>query len=235
MTESLVTYELDGKTAILRIDDGKANAISHELARQLHDGLTKAEADASAVAIVGREGRFSAGFDLKTMKSGPDEARDLLRVGAELALRIFTVPAPVVIGATGHALAMGAILLLAADVRIGAEGDYKLGLNEVAIGMPVPEFAIDLARESLSREHLNRAMNLAHIYDPATAIEAGFLDEIVPLEAVVPTAVQRAGELGEALRLGAFKTTRENLRGATAEQFKSSLESDLETFTVEGV
>ena len=90
------------------------------------------------MAIIGRPGKFSAGFDLSVMTAGPDQARDLLRAGADLALRIYTFPIPVVLGATGHALAMGAILLMAADVRIGADGPFKVGLPEVEIGMPLP-------------------------------------------------------------------------------------------------
>lgn len=237
MTDSsLVTYELDGHVAVLRIDDGKANAISHALADQLQDALSQAEANGvSAVAIVGRDGRFSAGFDLKTMQAGPDEARDLLRVGAELALRLFMFPTPVVLGVTGHALAMGAILLMAGDVRIGADGPFKIGLNEVSIGMPVPLFAIDLAQESLARQHLNAAMNLAQIYDPAGAVRAGFLDEVVAGESVVPTAIERAQLLGDGLRRGAFKLTRENVRLDAADRLRRHLITDLETFTVEGI
>ncbi len=234
MTDSLVTLELDGSVGIIRIDDGKANAISHELGKQLHDALTEAEdKDVDALTIVGREWKFSAGFDLETMKSGPDEARDLLRVGAELAVRIYGFPAPVVLGVTGHALAMGAILLMAADVRIGADGNFKIGLPEVAIGMPMPLFAVDLAEATLARNHLNRAISLAHIYDPAGAVEAGYLDEVVLAESVVPTAVERAHHLADNLRKSAFRETRTNLRGSTITKFESSLERDLETFTVE--
>jgi enoyl-CoA hydratase len=236
MTDSLVTLELDGSVGIIRIDDGKANAISHDLGRQFHDALTEAEQqEVSALAIVGREWKFSAGFDLATMKSSQEAARDLLRVGAELASRIYAFPAPVVLGVTGHALAMGAIIVMAADVRIGADGDFKIGMPEVAIGMPLPLFAVDLAEATLARHHLNRAVSLAHIYDPAGALEAGYIDEVVLAESVVPTAIERAHHLGDNLRRGAFRETRKNLRGETLKKFAASLARDLETFTVEDI
>src|SRR5262245_16538636 len=128
----LVRYSLDDQVAVLHVDDGKANALSHQMLGAINAQLDQAQANgARAVVIVGRPGRFCAGFDLETMRAGPGEARDLLRVGAELALRLYLFPAPVVLAVTGHALAMGAILLMASDVRVGASGDFKIGLNEV--------------------------------------------------------------------------------------------------------
>ncbi|WP_208026837.1 crotonase/enoyl-CoA hydratase family protein [Rhabdothermincola sediminis] len=233
-TEGAVTYRLDGSVAVIRIDDGKANAISHAIAAELDRGLTQAETDtAGAVVIAGRPGRFSAGFDLTVMRSGIDEARDLLRVGAELALRIYTFPAPVVLGVTGHALAMGAILLLAADTRIGAAGEFKIGLNEVAIGMPVPRFATELARDRLSPRHLTAAVNHARIYDPTTAVDAGYLDEVVSPDDVEQAALDHAGTLATTLNPAGFRRTREHLRGERAERVRAGLAADIAAFVVE--
>ena len=112
MTDAPVTYALDGNVAVIHFDDGKANVFTHAALDELQSLLTRAEADeAKAVVIIGRPGKFSAGFDLSVMTAGPDQARDLLRAGAELALRIYTFPMPVLLGVTGHALAMGAIVL----------------------------------------------------------------------------------------------------------------------------
>jgi enoyl-CoA hydratase len=221
--------------AVLHIDDGKANALSHRMLGAINGQLDRAEADgARAVVIVGRPGRFCAGFDLETMRAGPDEARDLLRVGAELASRVFLFPAPVVLAVTGHALAMGAILLMASDVRVGASGDFKIGLNEVRIGMPVPRFATELADDRLSRRHLDHAVNLATIYDPPGAVEAGFLDLIVEPDGVEREAVQRAAELAPALFAEPFAMTRQNRRAATAARMSAGLSADVEMFSVAG-
>jgi enoyl-CoA hydratase len=232
MTDS-VRYALEGDVAVLTFDDGKANAIGHEAAAALHDGLTRARGEAGAVAIVGRPGRFSAGFDLSVMTSGTDNARDLLRVGAELAFEIYQSPVPVVLGVTGHALAMGAILLLAADTRIGAEGEFKLGLNEVAIGMPVPRFAVELARDRLTPPAFVPAVSHAQVFDPAGAVAAGYLDRVVPAEQVPGAAVEHATYLAAHLRRGAFEATRANSRGAVAAQLRDGLAADLTEFVVE--
>ena len=175
--DALVGYSFADGVAVLRMDDGKANAISHEMANALEQRLDQALGDgAGAIVISGRPGRFCAGFDLPTMQAGVDEARELLRVGADLALHLYTFSTPVVLAVTGHALAMGAILLMASDLRIGAAGSFKIGLNEVRIGMPVPRFATELADDRLSRRHVDAAVNLATIYDPTGAADAGFLD-----------------------------------------------------------
>lgn len=231
-TAPIVRYQLDGDVAVIRIDDGKANALSHAVIDALDAALQQANAEAKAVVLVGREGKFSAGFDLKTMTAGPEQAVGLLKAGIELAHSVFLNPIPVVIAATGHGLAMGAILLMAADLRIGAEGPYKIGMNEVRIGMPVPRSALAFAENRLARTELVEAIQLATVYDPAGAVAAGYLDRVVPLAEVEATAVAAAHELAEALHPTAFRLTREYLRQATADQILAGLELDAGTFVV---
>jgi enoyl-CoA hydratase/carnithine racemase len=233
MTETAVTYELQDRVAVVTIDDGKANAISHQVASDVHDALQRARDEAGAVVLTGRPGRFSAGFDLATMTSSTEAARNLLAAGAELGLEIFGYPKPVVIACTGHALAMGAILLFCSDVRIGAEGSFKIGLNEVAIGMPVPRFAVDLGRDRLTHAAFTRAINHATVFDPEGAVAAGFLDRVVPGDDVVAAAVADAAELAERLHPGGFATTRVNCRGELIAKIRHELAADVATFTVD--
>lgn len=231
---STVTTTIDGEVAVIRIDDGKANALGHETLDAIGAALDRAEAEAQAAVLVGREGRFSAGFDLKTMTAGPDSSLPLLTKGAELSFRLLTFPQPVVIACTGHALAMGAILLMSADVRFGADGPFKIGMNEVAIGMPIPKFAMELARDRLAPTHFVRAIQLATIYDPAGAAAAGYLDEVVPAgESVEAAAVAHARELATGLRSGAFRLTRHIMRESLEATLRDGLAWDLTTFTVE--
>ena len=232
MTDNSVTYELNDRVALITIDDGKANAISHPIAAGIHDALEKAKTEAGAVVLAGRPGRFSAGFDLSVMTSSPEAARNLLKAGADIAIEIHEFPMPVVIASTGHALAMGAILLMSADVRIGAEGNYKIGLNEVAIGMPVPKFAVELARTSLSNAAFTAAVNHATVYDPAGAVVAGYLDQVVADDAVLTTALAHAADLAERLDSDAFALTRTNCRGASLDLIRSGLAADIATFVV---
>jgi enoyl-CoA hydratase len=227
-----VTHDVVGDVAVIRVDDGKANAYTHALVEALHRALDDAERDAGAVALLGRPGRFSAGFDLATMRSGVDEARMLLQAGGDLCLRLYRFPLPVVLGCTGHALALGAILLLAGDVRVGAAGDFKLGMNEVAIGMPVPRFAVRLADDRLSNRHRTAAVNLAAVLGPDDARDAGYLDVVVPPDEVEAATVARAGELAEGLQPDAFRATRAYLRSDRADLVAAGLAADVRTFAV---
>ena len=233
MTDSPVSYELRDQVALITLDDGKANAVSHEVAAGLHDALERAEKEAAAVVLTGRPGRFSAGFDLATMTSSNDNARELLRVGAEVAIQINGLAKPVVVACTGHALAMGAILLMAADVRIGAEGSFKIGLNEVAIGIAMPKFVVELGRGCLATTELSAALSLATLYDPEGAVRAGFLDSVVPADELVDTAIATATELAGRLHAGAFTATRQSLRGEQIERAQHALVADVANFTVD--
>jgi enoyl-CoA hydratase len=227
-----VTCEIDDGVAVIRFDDGKANVLTPDSVGALNGALDQAESDAAAVALIGRPGRFSAGFDLSIMQSDPSGVRDLLGAGAELAVRLFGLPIPVVLGVTGHALAMGALLLLSADVRIGTEGEFKIGLNEVAIGMPVPRFGVELARARLTSREFTRSVSLATIYDPDGAVDAGYLDEVARSDDVAGVAVHQAKELAGRLNAPAFRATRENDRAERIDAIRTGLAADLSAFAV---
>ena len=229
MTEP-VTWAVDDGVLVVRLDDGKVNAVTHELIELVGAALDEAQANAHAVVLAGRDGKFSAGFDLSVMTSSAEAARSLVGDGARLAMRIYSHPQPTVAAVTGHALAMGVLLALACDVRICAAGPHKIGLNEVAIGMGLPVFAIELARDRLSKRHLTRATELAEIYDPDTAVDAGYVDRVVAADECIATAHAEAARLA-AYRAGAVATTKRNLRHAVVEHVLTTLDDDLATIT----
>lgn len=230
---STVTYELVGPVALVSIDDGKANALGHDVLAGVEAALDRADADrAGALVIKGREGKFSAGFDLSVMTAGVEQARELLARGARLGLSLFESDRPVVLAVTGHALAMGGILLCCADIRIGAEGPFKIGLNEVRIGMPVPSFGVELCRDRLSPPFFTQAIQLGHIHTPTEALAAGFLDEVVAPDAVGSRAMEIATGLAEVIHHGPFKVTRRNIRGELLDRLRTGLERDMELFNV---
>jgi enoyl-CoA hydratase len=102
-------------------------------------------------------------------------------------------------------------LLLSADYRIGVQGNYKIGLNEVAIGMTLPYFGIALAKARLASTHVNKAVALAQIYDANGAVEAGYLDEAVAEEDLLPRAIEQAEQLS-ALNMNAHKHSKARVR-----------------------
>ena len=215
MTIQYMDGPTDAGIAVITMDDGKANALGHDLLGALLDALDEVDASgADAVVIVGRPGRFSAGFDLSVMKAGGTGPKEMLAA------------------CTGHAIAAGAIILMSSDLRVGTAGEFKIGMPELTIGMPLPFFATELMRDRLSKRHLARA-TLGQMYDPETAIDVGFLDEVVNAEDLVDTAVAHARVAGGVGR-GAMKRTRTTTRGAIAEAVRSGLAEDLSHFVVEG-
>lgn len=224
-----VTYETSGDVAIIRLDDGKANALSPSLLAALNTALDQAEEAELAVLLTGRPGRFCAGFDLAVMREGgPGAARAMVTSGAELALRIARFPAPVVIASTGHALAMGAVLLMAADSRIGAEGEFKIGFNEVAIGMTTPIFLVEFARGRMPNTEFIGATVQAKIYTPEGAVSAGFYDQTATSEQLADRALAEAERLAKLPRR-AYVGTRAIVRGAAIELIEKTLAADLAT------
>lgn len=220
------TYRMEGKTAVVEMNDGKANALSEAMIDAVLAGLTRAEKEASALVLAGREGRFCAGFDLRVMMSGPEQAKALLGRGAELLLLLYGAQVPLVIACTGHALAGGALVVLTGDLRIAAAGAFRIGLNEVSIGMPVPLLAMELARDRLTPTALTKATLLAQVHNPDEALAAGYVDEVVPPDQVLPRALAEAERLG-ALGSMPFRATKQRLRGRTIEFIRASQQADV--------
>ena len=131
--KALVDYELDAGFAVIRVDDGKVDAMSNTLMGEIDEALDRAEADGAVGVLTGRDGVFSAGFDLSVFEQGHEPTMAMLRAGAALNRRILSFPTPVVIACNGHGIAMGSFLLMCADYRIGVDGPYKIGMNEDAI------------------------------------------------------------------------------------------------------
>ena len=222
-----VSYEIQDKVAVVTHDDGKANVYSLEVLEQLTAALDKSETDdgVSALLLVGRDGRFSAGFDLAAMTSSEESMRTLVAAGGRFVARLLLHPMPVVIACTGHALAAGALVLLAGDRRIGAGGEFKIGLNEVAIGMPLPVWAVELARYRMPAGEFDRIV-LGETGNPDDAVHAGFLDSVVPGGSVVDTALGEATRLAE-LRRGAVSGTKSRARAVVAQRMLDRMDEDL--------
>jgi enoyl-CoA hydratase len=222
-----VAVEEGENAVIITMDDGKANALSFAMFDGLNAALDTAAQAGKCVVIAGRPGRFSAGFDLSVMAAGGEPMHRLLRTGAELSVRLLSFETPVILAVSGHALAMGALLCLSADYRVGIDGDFKLGLNEVAIGMTLPWFGIELAQSRLEETHLSRSVGLAHIYDPQGAAEAGYLDEVVKADALLPR-VEELIQRFAALNMEAHRGTKLRLREGFLKRLKGALDRDFD-------
>ena len=223
----VVNYTSEENHAIITIANGKANAISHEVIEGLNAGLDKAEQENKIVILTGQPGIFSAGFDLKVMTKSPESAKELVTKGSRLSLRMLSFPKPIIVACSGHAIAKGGFLLLSADYRIGVEGDFKIGLNEVMIGMTMHHAGIAIAKARLAPIYLDRSVNNSEIYNPKDAIKAGFLDVIVPEEHLLPTAVKVAKMFSQ-LNEKAHATTKVKVRKPHLEAIAKAIDLDLQ-------
>ncbi len=221
----IVNYQLQDRIATITMDDGKANALAPGMSEELNAALDQAEEDAAIVVLTGRTGRFSAGFDLSVMQEGVEATNNMVKRGALLAERLLSYPTPVIIACNGHALAMGALLLISVDHRIGVEGNFKIGLNEVAIGMTMPWFGIEIARARLSTMFFGQSVINAQIYDPGGAVTAGYLDQVVPEDNLMSSALQTAEAFAN-LDLRAHYATKMRVRADSLAAIRAAIEKE---------
>lgn len=197
-----MNYSLENNVATLSFDDGKANVVGIRFLDDITAGLDQAESEgAVAVILRGREGMFSAGFDLEEFKKGPEAGLLMARRGFELLLRLYSFPLPLVAACTGHSIAMGAFITMACDYRVGTSGAFKFRLPETAIGMDLPPVLLSLTVARISKRHLERVALLSETYNPDQAVDAGFLDEAVEpgeLEARCTEIAQQLAQLPQA-------------------------------------
>ena len=231
MSEGLRIERRDA-VAVLHVDDGKVNALSFELIAAITAAVEAADGDdaVGAVVIHGREGRFSAGFDLGVMLAG--DMADTVRLvadGGDLVRTLYGCGVPVVAACTGHALAAGALMLLGCDVRIGADVPAKIGLNEVAIKMVLPGWALTIAEARLSKRHLQRAIVNARVTGPQDAVDVGFLDEVAAADALLDTAVARAADLAATLDPPPYRETGRKFRGPVLDTMATQIAADRAT------
>jgi enoyl-CoA hydratase len=222
---ALVSCDITEGIATVRLDDGKVNALSPEMLGEIGAALDEAAAGAGVVVLTGREGIFSAGFSLPVLQSGGLDAAAMLRGGFSLAERLLSFPLPVIVACPGHAIAMASFLLLSADYRIGIEGAFRITANEVAIGLTMPQAAVEICRQRLAPAHFHRAVILAEVYSPRTAVEAGFLDLVVEageLEATVREVAARLAKLSP----GAHAATKLRARGPALRAIREGVEAD---------
>ena len=223
----LVTYQLEDGIATLTLNNGKVNAISPDLIVAFNGALDRAVQDRAVVIITGQPGILSGGYDLKVMTASPQASISLVTAGSTLARRLLSHPFPVIVACPGHAVAKGAFLLLSGDYRIGVEGPFRIGLNEVQIGMTMHHAGIELARDRLRRSAFHRSVINAEMFDPISAVDAGFLDKVVPAEALHATALEVAQQLKN-INMNAHKNTKLKVRKALLDLLDEAIIRDQE-------
>ncbi len=232
--DAMVSCTIENGIATIVMDDGKSNLISPHMLDQLNRALDRAGKANAVVVLTGREDIFSAGFDLKILKTGVINAFKMLIGGFSLSKRLLSFPTPVIISCNGHAVAMGAFLLLSGDYRIGVEGDFKIVANEVEIGLTVPYAPIEICRQRLRSAHFDKAVLLSQLHSPQTAVDAGFLDDVVPRRDLQNITHQKAKQFA-ALDLKAHYQSKLRMRGKMLKKLGKAIRKDKFDFFLKGI
>jgi len=224
-----VNYEQTESVATITLDDGKVNVLSPAMQQNLNEALDRAEQAAAAgevkaVVLAGNQKVLSAGFDLAVFNSGDAAAAlGMLSGGFELSIRLLTFPVPIIIAATGPAIAMGSFMLLSGDHRVGSS-KTKCQANEVAIGMVLPISAIEIMRMRLTRAAYQRAVSMAATFVGDDAVAGGWLDELVEPEQVLARAQQVAAEAAATLHVKAHRASKLKARADALEAIQAGID-----------
>jgi enoyl-CoA hydratase len=222
-----VRVERSGQVAVLRLENGKANSISPAFLERLQRLLGEI-GDARAAVMVGQGSAFSAGLDLPALADLDRPAMRSFILGFdEVMLRVFELPVPVVAAVNGHAIAGGCVLALQADVRIGADRDARIGLNETRLGIGLPAVVLETLRAQVPAPSLALLALEGRLVSPREALELGLLHEVVPEAELLPRAVARAAELA-ALPPAGVRMAKASLRRPVAAAARASEEAEAE-------
>jgi enoyl-CoA hydratase len=196
MSARLATLTSKDNISIITLDDGKANVFSPKMIQDVNECLDKVPTDSGAIIITGRQGMFSAGFDLKIISAGDMQATmDMSLSGFKLLSRIFSFPRPILAACSGHGIALGTFLLCCCDYRVGVKGDFMIGANEMRTNMVIPIPILELINHRVSSSHKYRAILGAEMYSIENGIGAGLIDEVVDAENLMETAMLKVKDL----------------------------------------
>ena len=221
----LVSFTLNDGIAVITLNNGKVNALSPAVLAALNAALDRAQEAGAMVVLTGQPGILSGGYDLKVMMKGPEQAIALVTAGSMLTRRMLAHPQPIIVACGGHAVAKGAFLLLASDYRLGAEGNFLIGLNEVQIGMTMHHVGILLARDRLSPAAFQRSVINAEMFAPQAAMQAGFLDRVVAPDQLMSSAMEVAHQMKK-LNAAAHRNTKLKARKALLDALDGAIEVD---------
>lgn len=217
-----------GAVREIRLNRPPVNALSTELIGALREAIEKAPGEgARALVISGAPGMFTAGLDLPMLLS-LDRAgveglwRELYALMKALAMS----PVPICAALTGHASAGGTVIALFCDRRVAARGDFKLGLSEVQVGIPVPPVILKALQRQVGMRVAERLAVAGAILSPHDALAAGLVDELATPDAVVESALAWCRSL-LALPQEAMLKTRRRARMDLITLFEEGREQEL--------
>jgi len=183
--------------SILQFDRGKSNPMNLTMFEELRQAINELREDAAVkgVIITGKEHFFSAGLDLpEIMTYDRDKTRAFWQSFMDLVAGLVAFPKPLISAVTGHSPAGGCIVAIACDYRIMAGGNYKIGLNEIPVGLVVPKHIFDLYAFWLGKHRAYQFLMEGRLMNPQEASDAGLIDVVVPADQVLESAERKLAQ-----------------------------------------
>ncbi len=224
-----ISYTIENNRAEITMDDGKANAMDFNYFEELNSALAAIESSGSkAVIIKGRQGFFSGGLDLKLLATlAPNDIARLAETFARAMLRVFLYPIPTIAVCTGHAIAGGAMLAFACDRRYIIDGNYRIQMNEHAIGIPLPSWMLLIGQSSIPAGVLAEALLHAKAYTPREAHGAGIFHGLLDNGADIAASLDNEVNALMGLHLNAYSITKRRLRDQAIKEVLALLQDEL--------
>ena len=196
MTAPSATLSQENNISVIKLDDGKANAFSHEMLTIFNELLARVPRDSGALVITGRDGLFSGGFDLKTLSTGDmDKIKIMVQLGYRTLLELYSFQRPVIAAVSGHSIALGLFVTCCADYRVAIDGKYICQANEVRNNMDIPPQIMEILKARVNKNYFYPAVYHSDAYSMKDSIAVGYIDEVVSQEHLMSRAMEKAAEL----------------------------------------
>lgn len=196
----MIRIEHHGEVAIVKLDRGVTNTIDLQLVEELSEALQEVTHDPGVHSLVlgsSNERFFSIGFDIPQLFGlARQDFKFFYQTFNRVCMDLYTLPKPTIAAITGHAIAGGCILALCCDYRFIAQGRKLMGLNEIRLGVPVPYLADCVLRHIVGVRYARDIMDIGEFYQPEESLQMGIVDQVLPLEQVLPKSVEKARLLG---------------------------------------
>lgn len=224
-----MSYHIEDKRATITMDDGKANAMNFDYFEEMNSVLAEIESSGSQVLVIkGRQGFFSGGLDVKLMSTlALDDINALSETFAQTIVRIFLYPMPTIAVCTGHAIAGGSILTFACDRRYVINGAYRIQMNEVAIGIPLPTWMLLISQSAIPAGLQAEALLHAKTYTPQQACDAGIFHGLIEDGEDIDAFLNDEVNAVMGLNINAYVATKKRLREKAAQEALARLKGEL--------
>lgn len=217
----MISKEIRGSVTLLQIEHGKVNALDLELLSRLGQEFEQVEESSTrAVVLTGAGPSFSAGVDLfRLINGGRDYLNAFLPALTSALLKLFTFPKPVVAAVNGHAIAGGCVLVCACDYRLMVEGDGKIGVPELLVGVPFPALPLEILRFAVPQPNFQELVYTGRTLTPENALHHGLIEQVVKPEELLNRACDVA-ERFAAIPRKSFRLTKRLMRQPTLERYE---------------